>query len=89
MHLQAVLARALEVDFPIHEIIALYERDPDHLARHEGLEAPDGLAKMAVEMLRIGISQGKGKEEAIQWVLSLSPFNKYKGQLAPELIQRK
>lgn len=85
----SVLARALEVDFPIHEIIALYERDPDHLARHEGLEAPDGLAKMAVEMLRIGISQGKGKEEAIQWVLSLSPFNKYKGQLAPELIQRK
>jgi hypothetical protein len=83
----AILARALEVEFPIHEIIALYEGDPDHLIKQEGMEPPDGLVDMAKEMLSQGIAQGKGREEAIQWVLNLTPFNQYVGQLAPELIQ--
>jgi len=83
----AILARALEVEFPIHEIIALYERDPDHLVKQEGMEPPDGLVEMANELLNRGVSLGKGKQEAIQWVLNLPPFNQYVEQLAPELIQ--
>ena len=85
--LAAVLLRALEVEFPIHEIIALYERDPDNLTREE-MEPPEGLVEMGLLMIQKLHTGGMAREDAFQTVMAMTPFNQYQGQLAPELQKK-
>lgn len=86
--LAAVLLRALEVEFPIHEIIALYERDPDNLTREDNLEPPEGLVEMGLLMIQKLHTGGMAREDAFQTVMAMTPFNQYQGQLAPELQKK-
>ena len=86
--LAAVLLRALEVEFPIHEIIALYERDPDNLMREDNLEPPEGLVEMGLLMIQKLHTSGMAREDAFQTVMGMTPFNQYQGKLAPELQKK-